>query len=126
MDSETFGIKMKAAETFLNHEPEKFEYWEGYIRGLHRNCKGSSFGTDAEHMSWLGLNTDTGDYRRYQRHQGYRDGFFINNDSIQCLCPECNKPLFFDGILLVEKYAVFGCACGSAMDYEIKTGKWSQ
>jgi len=72
-----FKSKMCHAETMRRYaEPERAEYWAGYIRGLRRAYHGENFGTEVEHKRWLSCIND----RDEQRGQGYRDGLVFEED----------------------------------------------
>jgi hypothetical protein len=68
-----FRSEMSKADTFRHLEPERAEYWAGYMRGLRRQYHGEAFGTDEEHRLWL-ASVDSDDVMRQQRGAGYRDG----------------------------------------------------
>lgn len=71
MDKQTFEHRMNRAKTMKMVEPEKQDYWRGYIRGLRRTYHDESFGTLREHKLWLSA---AGDEIREERSRGYRDG----------------------------------------------------
>ncbi|RJP87284.1 MAG: hypothetical protein C4518_12335 [Desulfobacteraceae bacterium] len=75
MDEKTFKHEMEKAKTLKNLEPDRTEYWIGYQLGIHRAYYGEKFGTDEDHLLWIGPGASTGNQRRDQRHQGYKDGF---------------------------------------------------
>ena len=67
----TFESEMLRAQAM---QPERPEYWAGYIRGLRRAHHGEAFGTPEEHCLWLSLVADDDEARR-ERGYGYIDGF---------------------------------------------------
>jgi hypothetical protein len=74
MTEQKFKSEMRRAEAMRRSaEPERAEYWAGYIRGLRRSYHGEKFGTSEEHTLWLSL-TDRQDEACRQRGYGYRDG----------------------------------------------------
>jgi hypothetical protein len=75
MNEQQFQSEMTRVEALrrLTQEPEKGDYYAGYIRGLRRNFHGERFGTQAEHETWLNLAGDA-DESRAARGRGYRDG----------------------------------------------------
>lgn len=75
MTEQNFQSEMRRAQAMqqLSHDPERSEYYAGYLRGLRRAFHGAQFGTAGEHALWLGLIGDA-DEARNQRGLGYRDG----------------------------------------------------
>jgi hypothetical protein len=74
MTEQKFKSEMRRADEmrrFIN--PDRAEYWAGYIRGLRRAYHGEKFGTSEEHKLWMDV-TDSQDQIRQQRGMGYRDG----------------------------------------------------
>jgi len=52
-----FASLMRRADTLRRAEtdPERADWWVGYMRGLRRAHHGESFGTESEHQMWLSL-----------------------------------------------------------------------
>lgn len=74
MTEQEFKSEMLRAETMrCIIEPDRSEYWAGYIRGLRRTYHGEKFGTADEHTLWMAA-IDSPDESRKHRGQGYRDG----------------------------------------------------
>ena len=72
---ERFEHEMNRAKTFQKLEPDRADYWVGYMRGLRRAYHGENFGTPEEHASWMGAKDNYGDDPvRRARGEGYRDG----------------------------------------------------
>jgi hypothetical protein len=80
MKKQQFQSEMLRAQTMqrLEHEPNKVDYWLGYMRGLRRSFHGLAFGSAAEHEMWLSLVGDD-DESRNQRGLGYHDGLAFGN-----------------------------------------------
>jgi len=74
MDERQFHSEVLRAQTLSRLDPDKQDYYAGYIRGLRRRYHGATFGTDAEHATWLAL-VDDADESRAARGRGYCDGF---------------------------------------------------
>ncbi len=74
MKRKQFDQEMQEARSIQQADPEKVDYYAGYIRGLRKAYKGGSFGVDKDHNLWMSLIFDT-DTKRHARGQGYRDGF---------------------------------------------------
>lgn len=78
MTEQMFKFEMRRAETMRKYtEPERSEYWTGYIRGLRRAYHGEKFGNAAEHNFWMDAKNSL-DESRKQRGQGYCDGLEFN------------------------------------------------
>ena len=75
MLKKNFHSEKMLAVTMLGVEtdPNKLNYWNGYLRGLRRAQFGDLFGTEAEHKLWLSLENDS-DLSRRARGRGYQDG----------------------------------------------------
>lgn len=74
MNRQRFQSEMRRAETMRRTiDPDRSDYWAGYLRGLRRLYHGENFGTPEEHDLWLSL-VDRDDDRSRQRGRGYRDG----------------------------------------------------
>jgi hypothetical protein len=81
MTEQKFKSEMRQAEAMRRTaEPERAEYWAGYIRGLRRAYHGEKFGTDEEHEKWLAA-ANSRDESRKQRGLGYRDGLAFGDIS---------------------------------------------
>ena len=63
----TFHDLLADAEEKLAHEPGRTDYWNGYIRGLHRGHYGHDAGLDEE-SEWQAEESE--DYA-----QGHTDGY---------------------------------------------------
>ena len=57
----TFESEMLRAQAM---QPERPEYWAGYIRGLRCAHHGEAFGTPEEHCLWLSLVADDDEAKR--------------------------------------------------------------
>ncbi|MFB3901921.1 MAG: hypothetical protein ACE15E_00570 [Acidobacteriota bacterium] len=68
-----FESRMSFATAMNRLQPERADYWAGYMRGLRRAFHGRAFGTDAEHRLWLSL-IGREDSQGRERGLGYRDG----------------------------------------------------
>ncbi len=75
MTEQQFKSNMIAAETFHGiSEGNDGDFWKGYMKGLRRLYHGERFGTEDEHILWMGLvNSD--DESRRMLGRGYRSGF---------------------------------------------------
>lgn len=73
MKNSVFEREMKRAQQQKNNEPDRGDYWMGYMRGMRRRHHGPDFSTDEEHQLWLSAS---GDAKRRQRSAGYRDGYY--------------------------------------------------
>lgn len=77
MHEQKFKSEMRRAEAMRKTvEPERSEYWAGYIRGLRRAYHGEKFGTTAEHNLWMEA-IHSSDEMRKQRGHGYHDGLNV-------------------------------------------------
>ena len=74
MDEKRFQFLMRKAQTLAKVEPNRADYWAGYIRGLRRNYHGDRFGTEEDHTLWMSLMEEIDESRR-QRGEGYRAGY---------------------------------------------------
>lgn len=76
MNYEKFQSEMNRAETYQTIiEPERSQYWTGYIRGLRRGFHGEKFGTIDEHLLWSGQTGENLlDHDRRELTSGYRAG----------------------------------------------------
>lgn len=73
MDEKKFQSLMSEAET-MKRLSNDGSYYSGYERGLRRLHHGEAFGTEAEHETYLGIDTKDPDMSRARRGRGYRDG----------------------------------------------------
>ena len=73
-----FETLMRRADTLrhLESDPQKSEWWVGYMRGLRRGHHGEMFGTEAEHNLWTAA-ADSDDELRSARGRGYRAGLTL-------------------------------------------------
>jgi hypothetical protein len=103
MTEQKFKSEMRRAETMRRDaEPERSEYWAGYIRGLRRAYHGDNFGTEAEHKRWVSCVNDR-DEQHKQRGQGYRDGLaFEEISSRMGRPPMSDEPTETLGVRLPE------------------------
>lgn len=77
MNASTFENWMLRADTLrgVSFNSDDSEFWTGYMRGLRRLHHGEKFGTDDEHLAWMGIDPDEYDMSRRARGEGYRAGF---------------------------------------------------
>lgn len=56
-----FASLMRRADNLRRGEtdPERADWWTGYMRGLRRAHHGENFGTKSEHQMWLSLGEIT-------------------------------------------------------------------
>jgi hypothetical protein len=103
MTEQKFKSEMRRAETMRRDaEPERAEYWAGYIRGLRRAYHGENFGTEAEHKRWISCVNDR-DEQHKQRGQGYLDGLaFEEISSRRGRPPMSDEPTEAVGVRLPE------------------------
>lgn len=74
MTEQKFKSEMRRAEIMRQEsDPDRAEYWVGYIRGLRRAYHGDKFGTEDEHKAWFNALNGDHEYQK-QRGRGYRDG----------------------------------------------------
>lgn len=101
MTEQKFKSEMRRAETMRRTaEPERAEYWAGYIRGLRRAYHGEKFGTAEEHSIWMTLAMRD-DERSKQRGRGYTDGLaFEAISSRMGRPPMSNEPTETVGVRL--------------------------
>jgi hypothetical protein len=78
MNEQEFKTQMAKAKT-MRQLGDKPDYWAGFERGLRRGYH-KEFGTDAEHILWLGQVDD--DEARRQRGEGYRDALSQCEDNL--------------------------------------------
>jgi hypothetical protein len=73
MTRKEYDQELLRAKTICQLEPDKAEYYSGYICGLRRAYNGGGFGVDREHNRLMKLlyNPNT---KQQARGQGYRDG----------------------------------------------------
>lgn len=91
MNQKEFESEMGKAKGMKIAEPDRVDFWDGYIRGLRRGYHGEKFGTDEEHQLWWNL-TDDDDESRAARGQGYRVGIrcarlgreYCSQDDFRC------------------------------------------
>ncbi|HNS91268.1 MAG TPA: hypothetical protein PLP82_03445 [Deltaproteobacteria bacterium] len=74
MTRKQFDHEMQEARSIRQSDPDKADYFAGYIRGLRKAYRGGSFGVDKDHNLWMSLIFDA-DKKRHARGLGYRDGF---------------------------------------------------
>lgn len=105
MTEQKFKSEMRRAETMRRDaDPDRSEYWAGYIRGLRRAYHGKKFGAAEEHALWLSL-VDRDDDRSKQRGQGYRDGLaFEEISSRMGRPPMSDEPTETVGVRLPESF----------------------
>jgi hypothetical protein len=65
--------EIKKAKTMFNVEPDKPDYWRGYILGLMRSHYGDEFCTPDQHNQWS-LLVNHPDESQQQLGKGYMDG----------------------------------------------------
>jgi hypothetical protein len=106
MTEQKFKSEMRRAETIRRAaEPERAEYWAGYIRGLRRAYHGKKFGTAEEHKLWMDA-ADSSDEMRKQRGLGYRDGIAFDEISSRMGRPSIsNEDTVAVGVRLPESVA---------------------
>ena len=73
MTKKEYDQEMLKAKTIRQEQPEKEDYYAGYMRGLRRGFHGGGFGVDREHTRWMNLIFNTS-IRKQASGQGYRDG----------------------------------------------------
>ncbi len=75
-----FQSLMLRADTIRRFEddPEKSNWWAGYIRGLRRAHHGDRFGTEEEHDQWI-LFIDSDDPLRSALGRGYKSGLTLES-----------------------------------------------
>jgi hypothetical protein len=73
MTKTEYDREMLRAKTIRQSEPDKEEYYAGYMCGLRIAYKGGGFGVDREHNRWMKLIYNT-NAKQHARGQGYRDG----------------------------------------------------
>jgi hypothetical protein len=73
MTKKEYDHEMLRAKTIKQGEPDKAEYYAGYMRGLQKAYKGGGFGVDREHNRWMKLIYNT-NAKQHARGLGYRDG----------------------------------------------------
>jgi hypothetical protein len=73
MTREQYDHEMRRAKIIRQENPDKAEYYAGYMRGLRIAYNGGSFGVDTEHTRWMNLIYNTNSKQR-DRGLGYRDG----------------------------------------------------
>ena len=81
MNEQQFQAEIRRAQTMIRLAPDEADYYAGFMRGLRRAYHGESFGTEAEHQTWLAL-VDDSDTARAERGRGYRDGLAAGNAAI--------------------------------------------
>lgn len=73
LDENVFKNEMGMAQSYLALQPDRSEYWRGYIRGLRKAYHGENFGTAIEHAAYCeAIYSEYPD--RKMLGQGYRDG----------------------------------------------------
>ena len=83
MNEQRFKSEIQRAETMRRDiDPDRADYWAGYIRGLRRLYHGEDFGTNHEHALWLSL-IKRPDIRSQRRGVGYRDGLAYDKAAIR-------------------------------------------
>ena len=73
MTKKQFDQEMQRIKSLMSADPDRTDYFTGYIRGLKRAYSGGKFGIDNMHNLWMNLIFDT-DMRKHARGLGYRDG----------------------------------------------------
>lgn len=73
MTKKEYDQEMLRAKTIRQEQPEKEDYYAGYMRGLRRAYSGGGFGVDREHNHWMNLIYST-KAKQQARGQGYHDG----------------------------------------------------
>jgi hypothetical protein len=73
MTKTEYDREMLRAKAIRQRDPDKAEYYAGYMSGLRRAYNGGGFGVDREHNRLLKLIYNT-NAKQHARGQGYRDG----------------------------------------------------
>lgn len=114
----TFVSLMRRADTMrrAENDPERADWWAGYIRGLRRAHHGEQFGTQSEHEMWMSLGLVTGNMTSKQAvhsasraalGRGYRAGLTMEardpSDETLAHCQRCERYVvaFVDDLDLV-------------------------
>ena len=73
-----FASLMRRADALrrAENDPERADWWTGYMRGLRRTHHGERFGTQSEHELWLSAIEST-DSQRAALGRGYRAGLTL-------------------------------------------------
>ena len=94
MTEREFLHNLREAEELkrVSQTPET-SFWEGYLRGLKRNCRGERFVTDQEHDIWMQLKNEPLDDDRRYYGIGYEMGFNGNptEDAIRYIQPKLEE-----------------------------------
>jgi hypothetical protein len=73
LEKNVFKNEMRMAQAYQGLQPDRSEYWKGYIRGLRKGYHGENFGTAIEHAAYC--EAIYSEYtERKMLGQGYRDG----------------------------------------------------
>lgn len=96
----TFSTLMRRADKQRRTEtdPERAEWWAGYMRGLRRAHHGDEFGTTAEHELFYSA-AESANPSRATLGRGYRAGLTLEARDPDGYCPRCERivPLIDDG-----------------------------